>query len=326
MNSEETKFIQDEQTKGMKNNSEVNNPSTSHAGNKEKKGASAASNAAFGAGGFVAGAAATFATQAAAANKDNIQGEPHAPHSQGTSTATTQEQPDHTNESAPYATPHQEDVILATDEGIRVAQVNDNQSFSEAFADARAQVGPGGVFEWHGNVYGTYYKEEWDNMTPAERHGFQTKIDYQDVTPGANNTTDMDTSSHFSSHGEVSHDSGGTAYHQVDSSGSENEIKILGMEEIYDEDGNPMTVAAADIQGHEVLLVDIDHDGTMDVIMADADGDGHISADEIIDVSDADIQVSDLQQNIAVDNDSLLAHDDGLPDYMPDADAHNYMA
>ncbi|WP_106830279.1 hypothetical protein [Parabacteroides pacaensis] len=324
MNSEETKFIQDEETKGRRNNSEANNSSTSHAGNKEKKGASAASNAAFGAGGFVAGAAATFATQAAAANKENVQGEPHVTNPQETPSASTQEQPDHTNESASYATPHQEDVILATDEGIRVAQVNDDQSFSEAFADARAQVGPGGVFEWHGNVYGTYYKEEWDNMTPADRHEFQTKIDYQDVTSGASAGTN--TSSHLSSQGESFHETSETSYHQVDSSDSENEIKILGMEEIYDENGNPMTVAAADLQGHEVLLVDIDHDGKMDVVMADANGDGQISGDEVIDISDADIQVSDLQQSIAADNNSLLAHDDGLPDYMPDADAHNYMA
>ena len=321
MNSEETKFIQDEKTKGMKNNTEVNNSSTSHAGNKEKKGASAASNAAFGAGGFVAGAAATFATQAAAAGKEDIQEEPHVTHPQETPTPTsTQEQPDHTNESASYATPQQEDVILATDEGIRVAQVNDDQSFSEAFADARAQIGPGGVFEWHGNVYGTYYKEEWDNMTPADRHEFQTKIDYQDVTSGANAT------SHLSSQGDTFQETSETSYHQIDSSDSENEIKILGMEEVCDEDGNPMTVAAANIQGHDVLLVDIDHDGKMDVVVADAYGDGQISGNEIIDVSDADIQVSDLQQNIAVDDNSLLAHDDGLPDYMPDADAHNYMA
>ena len=43
------------------------------------------------------------------------------------------------------AAPEPENAIVATATGIRVAQVDDNASFSLAFADARAQVGPGGV-------------------------------------------------------------------------------------------------------------------------------------------------------------------------------------
>ena len=53
-----------------------------------------------------------------------------------------------------------------------VADVKAGQSFSEAFADARAQVGPGGVFRWHDGVYGTYLKDEWDAMSPEEQQLF----------------------------------------------------------------------------------------------------------------------------------------------------------
>lgn len=53
-----------------------------------------------------------------------------------------------------------------------VATVKAGQSFGEAFADARAQVGPGGVFRWHDGVYGTYIKEEWDAMSPEEQRQF----------------------------------------------------------------------------------------------------------------------------------------------------------
>ena len=35
-----------------------------------------------------------------------------------------------------------------------------DMSFDEAFAQARAQMGPGQVFEWHGNSYTTDYQEE----------------------------------------------------------------------------------------------------------------------------------------------------------------------
>ena len=47
--------------------------------------------------------------------------------------------------------------------------VNDSMSFSEAFSAARAEVGPGGVFEWRGNVYNTYYADEWNNMSEEDK-------------------------------------------------------------------------------------------------------------------------------------------------------------
>lgn len=50
--------------------------------------------------------------------------------------------------------------------------VNDNMSFSEAFEAARAEVGAGGTFEWHGSVYGTYTSDEWNALTPAQRDDF----------------------------------------------------------------------------------------------------------------------------------------------------------
>lgn len=53
---------------------------------------------------------------------------------------------------------------------IKVAYgVNDDMTFSEAFATARQEVGPSGVFEWNGGTYGTYYADEWDAMSPESR-------------------------------------------------------------------------------------------------------------------------------------------------------------
>lgn len=40
-----------------------------------------------------------------------------------------------------------EPVLVAT-------SVNDDMSFNETFAAARHEVGAGGAFEWHGNIYG----------------------------------------------------------------------------------------------------------------------------------------------------------------------------
>ncbi|MCB9044227.1 MAG: hypothetical protein R2798_13515 [Chitinophagales bacterium] len=55
--------------------------------------------------------------------------------------------------------------------------VNDDMSFNEAFGAARKDIGPGGFFEWHGETYNTYYKEEWDALSPDERNDFFASVD-----------------------------------------------------------------------------------------------------------------------------------------------------
>ena len=65
-----------------------------------------------------------------------------------------------------------EDVPAGGDEEVHVAHsVTNDMSFNEAFASARAEVGAGGAFVWHGNVYGTYRADdaEWMEMTAEER-------------------------------------------------------------------------------------------------------------------------------------------------------------
>lgn len=63
-----------------------------------------------------------------------------------------------------------------TNNGIKVAEVDQNLSFGQAFETARNAVGTGGVFHWHGNVYNTYTKDEWDNMTPEDKNLFAQQV------------------------------------------------------------------------------------------------------------------------------------------------------
>lgn len=62
--------------------------------------------------------------------------------------------------------------VLTDDEVVMASSVSEDMSFSKAFAAAREEVGSGGAFEWHGNVYSTYIVEEWDNMTPEEKNEY----------------------------------------------------------------------------------------------------------------------------------------------------------
>ncbi len=63
------------------------------------------------------------------------------------------------------------------DNVLRATSVNDDMTFNEAFAAARTEVGAGGVFEWNGKVYGTYYKDEWDSMSAEDKVSYSSKIE-----------------------------------------------------------------------------------------------------------------------------------------------------
>ena len=74
------------------------------------------------------------------------------------------------------------EVVIHTDAPFAKG-VNDFMSFGEAFKAARLEVGAGGIFEWKGNLYNTYYKEEWDAMDKSEKAEFFASID-KDFLPG----------------------------------------------------------------------------------------------------------------------------------------------
>jgi len=68
--------------------------------------------------------------------------------------------------------------VEPVDDGLMAVatSVDDSMSFGQAFAAARTEVGPGGLFMWHGNTYGTYYKEEWDAMSAEDKEQYWTDV------------------------------------------------------------------------------------------------------------------------------------------------------
>ncbi len=58
------------------------------------------------------------------------------------------------------------------------SEVNDSLSFNEAFAAARNETGPGGLFVWQGHTYGTYYKNEWDAMSQEEQDQYWADVQH----------------------------------------------------------------------------------------------------------------------------------------------------
>lgn len=79
---------------------------------------------------------------------------------------------------------------------ISSSHVTDQMSFAEAFNEARAECGPGSIFEWRGNVYNTYYQEEWMRLSAEEKQAFLKSVGFKPaVSPTKNDhsTPDPDT-------------------------------------------------------------------------------------------------------------------------------------
>ena len=207
-------------------------------------------------------------------------------------------------ESTPAAA--QADVTMAAS-GVQVADVNQNQSFGQAFAEARAEVGPGGVFYWHGGIYNTYTAEEWNAMSQAERSDFaqrvQPEINAHDVP------TPTDT------HPDV-------AAHAADTQTQEVSV-VDNPNQPISPDDDVHIVGYAEYEGHLAVGLDVDGDNQADVAIIDVDNSGDLSAPDM---------VVDREGNVATMGDLVTGQDThpsftagnpevapDMPDYMDDA-------
>ncbi len=97
------------------------------------------------------------------------------------------------------------------------------------------------------------------------------------------------------------------------------DVEVLGVVQDSETGANIGTMVVDD---QEVVLIDIDGDGAtggdFEVMGTDANGDGIISEDEMLDISDEEISVGQFESN-AIGDDSLYTNDDdGSADYIED--------
>lgn len=225
---------------------------------------------------------------------------------------------------------------------IHMAHVSDSMSFSEAFAAARDEVGPGGTFVWHGGVYTTWYAEEWDAMSPEQKDAFNQDVAEQvevrvnhvvveehttvhHTTHHDDTTPDHDvaqhTDNHDGNHDGNAHPTGNTDGITVGDGAEDPEVRIIGLEETEIE-GQPVTVGEMAIGDHDVIVVDVDHEGTFDVAMSDFNSNGEIEAEqgEVWDISGENVTVDEFQNQLGMTDgtDGDLYADNG--DFVNDAD------
>lgn len=170
---------------------------------------------------------------------------------------------------------------------VKVAEVNDDMSFSEAFASARKQVGAGGVFEWRGKQYGTYYKTEWDSMSQAEKDRYAANV-FGTSSSKSSTTPIQEQLQHDTPQEDLADNS------QFSISGEDVKGELVGVQTATDENGKPMTVVAAKINGHNSVFVDSNTDGYVDVAVIDKNDNDDIELDEIVQITKGRMSVSAL--------------------------------
>lgn len=209
-----------------------------------------------------------------------------------------------------------------------VAAVNQGLSFSEAFAQARAEVGPGGVFRWHGGVYCTYTKDEWEAMSPEEQHRFSQNAMSAAGNAGEDGSARVDTGNAHADMADTHGDNHDNGAHGTNADGNpnvrtadNNDVHVVGAHDEQLADGSVVTVGKLEGEGidNDILVVDVDRDSIFDVAISDINGNGQVDEDEILDISGAGLRVP----GAGADTDLHTAQNDiapDMPDYMNDAD------
>lgn len=181
--------------------------------------------------------------------------------------------------------PAVENVVLQEFDVDVATSVNDDMSFNEAFAAARAEVGAGGAFEWHGKTYNTFYKEEWDELSSDERNEFYKAVDeaFKDVDSV-----------------EIPQDEISLA----------DDVYLVG----FDSGDINGGLDSMEINGENAVLVDVGQDSVFDI---SADN-GFFSDGETADISSTGVGFDDFSMQMESGEDLLASND--MPDYMNDAD------
>ncbi len=226
-------------------------------------------------------------------------------------------------------TENSEHAYRTLDNGMKVAEnIDESLSFKDAFNAAREQVGPDGVFHWHGNVYSTHTEAEWNSMTPQERSEF-----VHNATPEYSNAA-AEQPVHEQAHAAQAHHTAAhqatahNARHEAEDNedvavhtnhGGDDDVQIVGVEEVTLADGSVATMATTNVEGHEVYMVDVDHDGVFDVAAMDANANGQLEEGELMDISEHNIHVASVNNARPAANEPVNANEENIP--APDMDS-----
>lgn len=107
------------------------------------------------------------------------------------------------------------------------------------------------------------------------------------------------------------------------------DVQVLGYQTITGADGQQMDAALVNIGGNQALIVDADLDGVADALVADANNNGQIDNDEVVDISMHQLSMSELQAAANPDpaaDPNVMAQNAYNSDYENNANVDDYLA
>ena len=208
----------------------------------------------------------------------------------------------------------QEEAAVETVTEIHEAHsVTDDMSFSEAFAAARAEVGPGGAFVWHGQVYGTYRGDdpEWQEMSDEARTEHSQEILSQvhaaPYTPTENEPEIVPVPEDRTEIEEA------PAAETADDA-NDIDVHILGVGEIQAPDGSVAQVGVGTIDDHAAIFADTDGDNEVDTVLIDTNDNLYVERNEIYDATGAGITMDDLRDSVEPNVTDVMDETPDIPD------------
>lgn len=177
-------------------------------------------------------------------------------------------------------------------DGIKGMAANDDLSFADAFNAARAELGPGGVFTWRGNVYNTYTEEEWRAMTEEQQDEFAEDVNPEispadvDVTEIEDTVYDEEDDVQIAENIEGNQSAEGLSQATTwnDIVQEENDVRVIGYGDVEIAEGRSVTMQELDVNGQRVAIIDVDKDGDPDLAMTDLNQNQQMDDGEVIDL------------------------------------------
>lgn len=228
-------------------------------------------------------------------------------------------------------TPDEDVEVEPAPETVSVASnVSDGMSFGDAFAAARAELGPGGMFTWHGNSYSTYTAEEWDNMSAGERADYgrlvAPHVQFDNGHYGGHHTAHQ-TVHHVHEHvvHEVADDvaqvepaetAAATATATAAAQPAQEEptaemtgksdqvdidlskVRLVEAEEVETFDDVDTVVGRGFVDGHDAMFHDLDNNGIFDAATVDANDNHTFIDDQKYDISDLHLSTNNVEFEI----------------------------
>lgn len=179
------------------------------------------------------------------------------------------------------------------EEAMKIVTESDDKSFEEAFIDARAQLGSGAAFRWHGAVYSTYTEDEWNSMSQEEQAAYNARVQPLMTEEELHASYDSNVQAHTDIHEVTTEERVNTTHiHHTQRVISDDQYTISHEEQV-EVQGQQVIMANGTHDGRPVVLLDVDRDGVYDVAIEDRNGDGEVTDDECVDISGKHIAVAD---------------------------------